>query len=128
MRKGLAWWLAGTAALFGTACQIQTSPPPEPEKESSDRVVVVQGRARESNEQSEQAALEAEQAREQAEEALTQSEQAREEAQDAQAQLREAQARAQQEAARHFQFLNEEGLGTGNHCAHNAAKDPNGRW
>jgi hypothetical protein len=37
-------------------------------------------------------------------------------------------ARAQQEAARHFQFLNDDGHGTGNHCAHNAAKDPNGRW
>jgi hypothetical protein len=37
-------------------------------------------------------------------------------------------ARAQQEAAKHFQFLNEDGHGTGNHCAHNPAKDPNGRW
>ncbi len=37
-------------------------------------------------------------------------------------------ARAQQEAAKHFQFLNDEGHGTGNHCAHNSARDPNGRW
>ncbi len=37
-------------------------------------------------------------------------------------------ARAQQEAAKHFQFLNDDGHGTGNHCAHNPAKDPNGRW
>ena len=37
-------------------------------------------------------------------------------------------ARAQQEAARRFQFLGEDGLGTGNHCPHNPARDPNGRW
>ena len=37
-------------------------------------------------------------------------------------------ARAQQEAAKHFHYLNDDGLGTGNHCAHNPARDPNGRW
>jgi hypothetical protein len=35
--------------------------------------------------------------------------------------------RAQQESARTFQFLGDDGLGTGNYCPHDPARDPNAR-
>ena len=76
MRKSPLRWQLGMAVLFGTACKIEApQPPPAP----TERVVVVQGRARASQDRSEQTSQLAEEASEEAEKALTLAEQAREE-------------------------------------------------